>query len=259
MNRLFRMFGAKVALVVIALVLFAGLPEFGAMEAEAKPRRGRSAQKRKVKRGKGARKRGRGRNRGKSARRGRGRGRGRVVRGGRHGRHRGHVRGGRRGRHGRSGRGGRRVIVKKYRGRDGRMHKRRIVVRDRRHRGGRRHRRDRYSAPASSSNPTTVSSTPKTVPMRSPRGVVIPQERAREIQTALKNAGYYQGEVTGNYDDATREAMRSFQRANGIKDTGMPTAPALLKLGLTNHKSAAGDTSAPSMTPPPQPDDTPHR
>lgn len=260
MNRLFRMFGAKVALVVIALVFFAGMPEFGAMEAEAKPRRGRSAQKRKVKRGKSAR--GRSRNRGKSARgsRGRGRNRGRVVRGGRQGR-RGHVRGGRHGRRGRYGRGGRRVIVKKYRGRDGRMHKRRIVVRDRRHRGGRRQRRERYSAPTNSSNPTTVSSTPKTVPIRAPRGVVIPQERAREIQAALKNAGYYQGEVTGNYDDATREAMRSFQRANGIKDTGMPTAPALLKLGLTNHKSAAGDTSAPSVTPPPptQPDGTPNR
>lgn len=268
MNRLFRMFGARVALVVIALVLFAGLPEFGTMEAEAKPRRGRGAQNRKVKRGKSARGRSRGRSRGKSARgrRGRGRnysprgrrgrgGRSRVVRGGRHGRH------GRHGRYGRGGRrGGRRVIVKKYRGRNGRVYTRRIVVRDRRHRGGRRHHRDSYT-PSRTSTGSNGAVAVAPTPRRSPGRVVIPEERAREIQAALKNAGYYQGDVTGNYDDATREAMRSFQRANGMKDTGMPTAPALLKLGLTNHKSAAGDTSAPSMTPPPptQPDETPHR
>lgn len=263
MNRLFRMFGAKVALVVIALVLFAGLPEFGAMEAEAKPRRGRGAQNRKVKRGKSTRGRSRGRSRGKSARgrRGRGRsyaprgrrgrGRNRVVRGGgRYGRNTRYGRGGRR--------GGRRVIVKKYRGRNGRVYTRRIVVRDRGHRHGRRNRRERYT-PSNNSSGSNNAIAAAPTPRRSPGRVVIPEERAREIQAALKNAGYYQGEVTGNYDDSTREAMRSFQRANGMKDTGMPTAPALLKLGLTNHKSAAGDTSAPSMTPPPPTDDKPNR
>lgn len=265
MNRLFRMFGAKVALMVIALVFFAGMPEFGAMEAEAKPRRGRSAQNRKVKRGKSTRGRSRGRNRGKATRsRGRGRHHGKATRG-RHGRGRNRGRvvrgGGRRGRYDRGGRNGRRrVIIKKVRGRNGRIYKRRIVVGGSRRRGGSRNRRERYSTPTNTSNPT-ASVTPKTVPMRPTRGVVIPSDRAREIQAALKNAGYYQGEVTGNYDDATREAMRSFQRANGIKDTGMPTAPALLKLGLTKHKSDAGDTSAPSVTPPPpsQPDGTPNQ
>jgi peptidoglycan hydrolase-like protein with peptidoglycan-binding domain len=154
------------------------------------------------------------------------------------------------------------VIIKKVRGRNGRIYKRRIVVGGsrRHHRGGRRTRRDTYTPSRTSTGSTgAVASAP--IPRKPIGRPVIPEERAREIQAALKNAGYYQGEVTGNYDDATREAMRSFQRANGIKDTGMPTAPALLKLGLTKHKSEAGDTSAPSVTPPPpsQPDGTPNQ
>jgi Putative peptidoglycan binding domain len=257
MNRLFRMFGAKAAVVVIALVLFAGLPEFGAMEAEARPRKGRKATSQKSKRGKArARSNRRDRRNGK-VRRGKNRRNRREVRGNR-GRNRGQSARNRRG--GRRGRNGRRVIIKRVRGKNGRIYKRRIVIRDRRgsSRRSNRRRNNNTSYPASNSNTSTASVAPKMVPMRPTRGIVIPEDRAREIQAALKNAGYYQGEVNGKYDDSTREAMRSFQRANGMKDTGTPTATALLKLGLTKHKSEAGDTSAPGMsTPPPVQNETP--
>lgn len=91
----------------------------------------------------------------------------------------------------------------------------------------------------------TVASTPRAP--RTPPRAQIPSDRVTEIQDALKKAGFYQGEMTGEYDSSTREAMSAFQRANGIKETGMPTAHALAKLGLTKKTSAAGDTSAPGV------------
>ncbi|MBX7219187.1 MAG: peptidoglycan-binding protein [Blastocatellia bacterium] len=116
----------------------------------------------------------------------------------------------------RAGRHGRRAYGRKARGRH--------------HRG----RHSSYAAPAAP---------------RTPPRAQIPEERVSEIQQALKKTGFYQGEVTGTYDTATREAMSSYQRANGLKETGMPTAQALMKLGLTKKTSPAGDTSAPGVTP----------
>jgi hypothetical protein len=126
------------------------------------------------------------------------------------------------------------------RGRSGRAYR----VRSRRsRRSGRRIRR--YIAPA------------PTLPYRPPRSLAIPEARTREIQEKLKEAGFYQGEITGQYDESTREAMRNFQRAHGLKETGTPTAPALLRLGLTKHTSEAGDTSAPPVQLPPPTDQPP--
>jgi peptidoglycan hydrolase-like protein with peptidoglycan-binding domain len=104
-----------------------------------------------------------------------------------------------------------------------------------------------YGAPAAAPAP----------PYRPPRSLVIPEARTREIQEKLREAGFYQGEITGQYDESTREAMRNFQRANGLKETGTPTAPALLRLGLTRHTSEAGDTSAPPVQLPPPTDQPP--
>jgi murein L,D-transpeptidase YcbB/YkuD len=43
----------------------------------------------------------------------------------------------------------------------------------------------------------------------------------RDIQQALKNAGFYQGAVDGKMGAMTREAIREFQRINGLKDDGV--------------------------------------
>jgi peptidoglycan hydrolase-like protein with peptidoglycan-binding domain len=59
-------------------------------------------------------------------------------------------------------------------------------------------------------------------------------DRVTEIQQALAGKGFYTGEPTGVYDEATIEAMRQFQTANRIDVTGYPTAHALKRLGLTN-------------------------
>jgi hypothetical protein len=60
----------------------------------------------------------------------------------------------------------------------------------------------------------------------------IPAERATEIQGALIKAGYMEGPASGLYDEATIEAMKKFQAAHGLSQTGLPSAPLLKKLGV---------------------------
>jgi len=42
----------------------------------------------------------------------------------------------------------------------------------------------------------------------------------KQIQTALKNAGYYQGVVDGKMGKKTRRAVRAFQKANNLPADG---------------------------------------
>jgi hypothetical protein len=64
--------------------------------------------------------------------------------------------------------------------------------------------------------------------------VKIDGSRAIQIQQALKQRGFYNGELTGVYDNDTIESMRRFQISERINATGYPTAHALKRLGLTN-------------------------
>jgi hypothetical protein len=66
------------------------------------------------------------------------------------------------------------------------------------------------------------------------KGLKIDETRALQIQQALKQRGFYTGEMTGEYDQATFEAMRRFQTQEKIPATGYPTAHALKRLGLAN-------------------------
>ena len=43
----------------------------------------------------------------------------------------------------------------------------------------------------------------------------------REIQQALKNAGFYQGSVDGKTGQFTKEAIKEFQRVHGLTDDGI--------------------------------------
>jgi hypothetical protein len=82
---------------------------------------------------------------------------------------------------------------------------------------------------------TAMPPTPAPAPV--PRVSGIPSERVSEIQSALQKAGYYQGEISGVYDDTTRQAMKQYQQANNIQATGMPSAHALKKLGVAKRKN----------------------
>ncbi len=66
------------------------------------------------------------------------------------------------------------------------------------------------------------------------KGIKIDGARVLQIQQALNKRGFYTGEMSGAYDQATIEAMRRFQVNQKIPVTGYPTAHALKRLGLTS-------------------------
>ena len=70
----------------------------------------------------------------------------------------------------------------------------------------------------------------------------------RQIQQALKNAGFYQGSVDGKMGPKTREALREFQRIHGLKDDGVAgkltwgKLKAYADLSGSGGEATAGDT-----------------
>ncbi|MGH9575449.1 MAG: peptidoglycan-binding domain-containing protein [Candidatus Acidiferrales bacterium] len=57
-------------------------------------------------------------------------------------------------------------------------------------------------------------------------------DRVKEIQGALAQGGYYDGDPNGKWDSKSIAALQKFQSANGIEPTGKLDAPSLQKLGL---------------------------
>jgi len=51
--------------------------------------------------------------------------------------------------------------------------------------------------------------------------LVFKMPNAKEIQTALKNTGYYKGEIDGDIGSQTKEAIRKFQEANDLNPDGV--------------------------------------
>jgi peptidoglycan hydrolase-like protein with peptidoglycan-binding domain len=68
----------------------------------------------------------------------------------------------------------------------------------------------------------------------------------REIQQALKNAGFYQGTVDGKIGSQTREAIKEFQRVHGLKDDGVVGKQTWAKLNVYVDLSTA--TPEPTTT-----------
>ena len=61
----------------------------------------------------------------------------------------------------------------------------------------------------------------------------------RNIQTRLKNWGYYKGVVDGIYGTKTRDAVKSFQKKNGLKVDGIAGPATLQKIGLSSSNTGA--------------------
>jgi peptidoglycan hydrolase-like protein with peptidoglycan-binding domain len=67
----------------------------------------------------------------------------------------------------------------------------------------------------------------------------------REMQQALKNAGFYQGAVDGKRGPLTKEAIREFQRVNGLKVDGVVGKQTWSKLSAyADLSSASGELNA---------------
>ena len=69
-------------------------------------------------------------------------------------------------------------------------------------------------------------------------------QRVTEIQTRLKNWGYYDGAIDGVYGSRTEAAVRWFQRQNGLSADGQAGPQTLAALGLPTGEGGAPQDSS---------------
>jgi hypothetical protein len=79
-----------------------------------------------------------------------------------------------------------------------------------------------------------------------PRGQqAIDTTRARQIQEALLREHYLTGQPSGVWDEASQEAMRRYQQAQGWQTKTVPDSRALIRLGLgPDHEHLLNPESA---------------
>lgn len=65
-------------------------------------------------------------------------------------------------------------------------------------------------------------------------------QTVREIQTRLKNWGYYTGTVDGIYGSGTEEAIKKFQKKNGLTVDGQTGDKTLAALGISPTGDGGG-------------------
>lgn len=87
------------------------------------------------------------------------------------------------------------------------------------------------AAGATAPAPAVAEATPKAAP-----AAIKPT--TRQIQQALKNAGFYQGAIDGKMGPMTREAIREFQRVHGLVDDGVVGKKTWAKLHAYSDLSA---------------------
>ena len=59
------------------------------------------------------------------------------------------------------------------------------------------------------------------------------KEQINQAQAILKERGFYGGEQLGKLDDATRDGLRKYQQAEGLKVTGTLNKITLEKMNIT--------------------------
>ena len=64
-----------------------------------------------------------------------------------------------------------------------------------------------------------------------------------QIQTKLKNWGYYNGRVDGVYGSGTLAAVKSFQKKNGLTVDGIAGKKTLEAMGIFTSSTTSGSNS----------------
>ncbi len=92
-------------------------------------------------------------------------------------------------------------------------------------------------------------------------------DEVRALQKRLKELGYYSGSIDGDFGKGTEDAVKAFQKANGLKADGKAGAQTLAKLNSRNAISRAEANATPTkrvtaaptkrVTPTPRPTATP--
>ena len=63
-------------------------------------------------------------------------------------------------------------------------------------------------------------------------------DAVKKVQKKLKNLGYYDGSIDGDYGSGTKAAVKSFQKKNGLNVTGKVNKNTLTKLNSSGAKKA---------------------
>ena len=89
------------------------------------------------------------------------------------------------------------------------------------------------AAAAQTSAPNATTANPNTNASKK-RGPVFraTKEQIRQAQGILRQRGFYSGEPTGKLDTATREGLKKYQGAEGLKVTGTLNAATLQKMSV---------------------------
>lgn len=69
-------------------------------------------------------------------------------------------------------------------------------------------------------------------------------DEVKQIQTKLKNWGYYNGSVDGIYGSKTVEAVKYFQRKNGLTADGIAGPKTLSAMGINSSSGSSSSSSA---------------
>ena len=69
-------------------------------------------------------------------------------------------------------------------------------------------------------------------------------EEVRKIQTKLKNWGYYSGSIDGIYGWQTENAVKSFQKKNGLTADGVAGEKTLNAMGIYSSSNSGGGSNA---------------
>ncbi len=69
-------------------------------------------------------------------------------------------------------------------------------------------------------------------------------EEVKQIQTKLRDWGYYNGSVDGVYGSQTYEAVKAFQRSNGLSADGIAGSQTLAALGINESGGSSGGGSS---------------
>lgn len=73
-------------------------------------------------------------------------------------------------------------------------------------------------------------------------------QEVSNIQSRLKQWGYYNGSVDGIYGQKTADAVKSFQRSNGLTADGIAGSATLEKIGLPSGSSSSSGSGSNSSS-----------
>jgi peptidoglycan hydrolase-like protein with peptidoglycan-binding domain len=94
----------------------------------------------------------------------------------------------------------------------------------------------------------TTAATPATTtaPATKPAAFRPTKEQVTKGQTLLKDAKLYTGDATGVYNDTTRAAIKSYQKANGLAENGKFDKATLEKMNIALTDKQKGIAAAPA-------------